>query len=426
MSGKNTDLTDCIRPLYRYDQIRKQAARYEKLIGKFKAQFQQENYDLFSTPGRTEIGGNHTDHNHGRVLAASIDLDMIAVAAPCAAERITLHSQGYAQPFEIDLSSTVKRANEAGTTAALIRGIAAGFSKNGFKTGGFNACIDSQVLPGSGLSSSAAIEVLLATIFNVFYNKNRVAAEMLAKIGQFAENDYFDKPCGLMDQMACAIGGIISIDFARPANPEVKAINVDFDRFDHALLVVNTGGSHADLTAEYAAVPEEMKQVAAALGKNVCRDLTMETLITAISRLRSQLSDRAVLRAYHFLGENERVLDQIRALESGHFERFLELINQSGLSSFRWLQNVYSAKKISEQSLTLALALTEYFLKRTGKGACRVHGGGFAGTILVFLPPDQIDDYVTLMEPVFGAQSVTVLRIRKQGSIKITSGTGTL
>jgi galactokinase len=421
MSVGQKDINRIIKLLYQDEQLDQQRSRYEALIKKFKNLFQAENFHLFSTPGRTELGGNHTDHNHGRVLAASINLDMIAAAIPSGTNKISLYSDGYDQSFEIDLNSLEKRIDETGATAALIRGIAAGFKKSGFKTGGFNACIHSQVLPGSGLSSSAAVEILLTTIFNVFFNDNRIAPETLAKIGQYAENEYFGKPCGLMDQMACAIGGIISIDFQMPAEPKVKRIRIDFDRFNYDLLVVNTGGSHADLTADYAAVPEEMKNVARMLGKSVCRDLTLESLISSLSKFRSDLSDRAILRAYHFLGENQRVLNQIKALESDDFKRFLFLLNESGLSSFRWLQNIYSPINFTEQNLTLALALTDHFLSQSDNGACRVHGGGFAGTILVFLPNHLVSDYKTLIEPVFGQGSVSVLRIRQQGTTWLTN-----
>jgi galactokinase len=420
MRIKEKDILSALPALYTTGQIGKQRRRFQTLIKKFENIYTSEKYYLFSTPGRTELSGNHTDHNHGRVLAASVDLDIIAVAAASATDTISVYSEGYQQPFIVDLASPNSRAEEKGTTSALIRGIAAGFRKHGFKTGGFNACLHSQVLPGSGLSSSAAVEVILATIFNTLFNRDQVKPETLAKIGQFAENEYFGKPCGLMDQMACAVGGIVGIDFKDASKPRVKKIKVDFDKFGYVLIVVNTGGSHADLTADYAAVPAEMKEVARALGKSVCRELNMRQLLSSVGKLRSSLSDRSILRAYHFLTENQRVNDQIRALEKQDFEKFLSLFNDSGASSFRWLQNIYSPKNVKEQGLTLALALTEYFIRQTEKGACRIHGGGFAGTILVLLQRNLVDRYKALIEPVFGKESVSVLSIRNWGTTCLT------
>jgi len=420
MRTKEKDIFSALPALYATDQIGKQHRRYQTMIKKFENIYTSEKYLLFCTPGRTELSGNHTDHNHGRVLAASVDLDIIAIAAPSATDAISVDSEGYEQPFIVDLASFDSRKEERSTTNALIRGIAAGFRKHGFKTGGFNACLHSQVLPGSGLSSSAAVEVILATIFNTLFNRDQVSPETLAKIGQFAENEYFGKPCGLMDQMACAVGGIVGIDFKDPSKPRVEKIKVDFDNFGYALLVVNTGGSHADLTADYAAVPAEMKEVARAFGKSVCRELNQGQLLSSVGKLRSSLSDRSILRAYHFLTENQRVNDQIKALENQDFGHFLSLFNDSGASSFRWLQNIYSPNNVKEQGLTLALALTEYFFGQTEKGACRVHGGGFAGTILVLLRRNLVDQYKALLEPVFGKDSVSALRIRNWGTTCLT------
>jgi len=417
MRNKEKDVLSVLPALYSSDQIAKQRRRYQTLINKFENIFRSEKPLSFSTPGRTELSGNHTDHNHGRVLAASVDLDIIAAAAPSDSDVISVFSEGYAEPFLVDLSSLTIRREEKNTTSGLIRGIAAGFQKRGFKTGGFNACLHSQVLPGSGLSSSAAVEVILATIFNKFFNRNQLSPETLAKIGQYAENEYFGKPCGLMDQMACAVGGVIGIDFKDPSKPRVKKIEMDFDQYGYTLLVVNTGGSHVDLTADYAAVPAEMKKVARVLGKSVCRELNLGQLLASMKKLRSGQNDRAILRAYHFLTENQRVKDQIKALVNRDFGQFLSLFEDSGASSFRWLQNIYSPNNVKEQGLTLALALTEHFFGRTEKGACRVHGGGFAGTILVLLRRDLVDRYKALVEPVFGKGSVSALRIRKQGTI---------
>ncbi len=397
-------------------------SRYEKLITTFINHFGDSEFLFFSTPGRTEIGGNHTDHNLGRVLAASVNLDSIAVAAKNNSNQITIYSEGYPSVFIVNLSNLNMNKNETGTTTALIKGIAAKFRELGLKTGGFNACITSEVLQGSGLSSSASIEVLIGTIFNHLFNDGKVQGVEIAKIGKFAENVYFGKPCGLMDQVACAIGGIITIDFKNPEDPMVRRVDFDFGSQNYRLLVVDTGGNHADLTDEYAAVPNEMISVAKILGANVCRDISIESVISNIKEMRSKISDRAILRALHFLQDNERVLKQVQALESGNFHKFLSLVNESGNSSFKWLQNVYSSKNVHKQSVSLALALTEYYLTQIkNPGACRVHGGGFAGTIQVFLHVNNVEQYIILMESVFGKNSVKVLNIRSYGAMQLNS-----
>jgi galactokinase len=417
------DVMKKIEKLYANDEstIKRQRERYRRLDAWFLETFGQEKRQYFSTPGRTEIGGNHTDHNHGRVLAASVDLDSIAVAAPTDDQRVTLFSEGYDESFLVDLKDLGKRIKEKGKTSSLIRGIAARLKEQGWNIGGFNACLTSDVLPGSGLSSSASVEVLIGSIFNAFYNNNTAPAEELAQIGQFAENEYFGKPCGLMDQMACAVGGIITIDFENPEEPRVEKVDFDFDRQHYNMLVVDTGGNHTDLTPDYAAVPSEMKAVARLLGKQVCRDLTESDLQKNMSLIRKELGDRALLRAYHFLNENQRVADQVDALERNDFEAFLQLVKDSGNSSFKWLQNVYTTKNVREQGVSLALALSEDYIDRTGEGACRVHGGGFAGTILTFLPERAVAGYIPLMESVFGDTCVKVLSIRPEGTFCFTN-----
>jgi galactokinase len=393
--------------------------RYQDLINRFQKHFKEEDLHLFSTPGRTEIGGNHTDHNHGRVLAASVNLDSIAVAARNNLNTVTMFSDGYNEPFVVDLENIEIQEQEKGTTSALIRGIAAKLKNQDFKIGGFNAYINSDILPGSGLSSSASIEVLIGKIFSVFFNADRVPPEDIAKIGQYAENIYFGKPCGLMDQMTCSVGGIITIDFEDPNAPVVKKVNFDFNKRNYSLLVVDTGGNHADLTDDYASVPNEMKSVAAQLGVNVCRDMNIDELIIKIPQIRTSLGDRAILRAMHFLQENNRVLEQVNALENNNFNQFLDLITASGNSSFKWLQNIYTTKNIREQGVSLALSLTENYMEGIHEGACRVHGGGFAGTIQVFLPKTHVEKYIKIMEPVFGKKSVLALQIRPYGAVHI-------
>jgi galactokinase len=399
--------------------IQVQIDRYQRLVDQYQQHFGEGAVQFFSTPGRTEMGGNHTDHNHGRVLAASIHMDAIAAAARTADDMITLYSDGYPTPFTVKLKQLAPVPKEAGTTTALIRGMASRFTELGLQIGGFNAYITSNVALGSGLSSSAAIEVLIATILNHLYNDGRVPPETIALIGQFAENHYFNKPCGLMDQLTCAVGGIVTIDFKDPHKPLFKKVRFDFGAQNYSLLVVNTGGSHADLTADYAAIPEEMKLVAQALGKRVCREITFDELLSHVGALRSKIGDRAILRAWHFLGDNERVVEQVRALESGDFAAFLRLVNESGNSSNKWLQNSYALKSPAEQGINLALALTEEYLKKVGAGACRVHGGGFAGTIQAFLPTATVSEYVKRMQRVFGDHAVSVLKIRSQGTMKI-------
>lgn len=401
--------------LYGSDQEALQIRRYEQLLKKYEEFFGGEEAQLFSAPGRTEIGGNHTDHNHGRVLAAAVNLDAIAAAAPTNNDLVTIYSDTYPHPFEVSLRDLTPQKNEERTTSALIRGIAARLQTLGYAAGGFHACLASNVMIGSGLSSSACIEVLLGTIMNVFYNKGKIPAIEVAKIGQYAENVYFKKPCGLMDQIACALGGIVAIDFEDPEKPVIEKIDFDFAAQHHSLAVVNTGGSHADLTDDYAAIPAEMKSVAGKLGGKVCRDISLENVIDHCRALRTQLGDRALLRALHFLHENQRVAEEVAALNKGDFAAFLALVRASGNSSWKWLQNCASTQNPTEQSIALALALTEDFLKEENSGACRVHGGGFAGTIQVFMPETRVSDYTKLMETIFGEGAVTVLRIRNRG-----------
>ena len=400
--------------------LEKQYHRYDRLAKQHTRYFGDGEQHCFSVPGRTEIGGNHTDHNHGRVLAASVSLDAIAVAAKHNENRVVLYSEGYDGPFSVDLTRLEVVTAERETTAALIRGIAARFRELGYRIGGFNACLTSAVLPGSGLSSSAAVEVLIGTIFNVLFNDGTIPPETIAAIGQYAENHYFGKPCGLMDQMACAVGGIVHIDFKDPQQPLVEKVDFDFAAQQYRLLVVNTGGSHADLTADYAAIPAEMKAVARALGTAVCRDIMPEDLLMNMAVLREQVGDRALLRALHFLGDNERVTAQVTALKAGDFSGFLQLVRESGNSSFKWLQNIYSGNDGHEQGVALALALSEQYIATVGQGACRVHGGGFAGTIQVYLPESAVPEYVKQIEAVFGPESAMVLNIRPLGAVHIS------
>jgi galactokinase len=397
---------------------------------------------VFTAAGRTELGGNHTDHNRGKVLAASIQLDAVAVAAPRRDRKVFFRSAGFPD-VSVDVSDLDARPEERGATESLVRGIAAELARRGTPVRGFTANAASTVLPGSGLSSSAAVEVLICRVFdNLFAGGKRSALE-LAQIGQIAENTYFGKPCGLMDQAACAFGGAVAIDFKDPANPTVKQISFDLTAAGYALCVVNTHGSHADLTADYAAIPAEMKAAAAFFGKRVLREIEPRELFARAAEVRKAAGDRAFLRAVHFFNENRRVDAMLALLETmrsnpGKPDRrnildFLSLVNQSGDSSWELLQNVYSPQKPGEQGVSLALALTRDFLESaaTGSytdaampeppvtGAARVHGGGFAGTIQAYIPLDCFDAYRARMEGVFGAGAVTILRIRPIGAAEL-------
>jgi galactokinase len=381
----------------------------------------------FSAPGRTELGGNHTDHNRGRVLAASIQLDSAVLVSPRKDNKVFYRSTGYPD-VELDLSDLSPRPDEKGSTESLIRGIAAEFAKRGIAVGGFSANGDSTVFPGSGLSSSAAVEVLMGKVFDCLYGQGKLSALELAQIGQKAENDYFGKPCGLMDQTACASGGAVAIDFADPLLPRVRQIRFEPESAGFALCVVNTRGSHADLTPDYAAIPGEMKAVAAFFGKEVLRELDEEAVLGRIGELRKALGDRAVLRALHFFSENQRVVslgDALAALAVAKapaekrqaLDRYLALVNESGDSSWELLQNIYSPRDPAVQGLSIALALSRKFL--AGRGACRVHGGGFAGTIQAYIPLEALEAYRGEMEKVFGEGAVTPLRIRPLGAIEL-------
>jgi galactokinase len=401
--------------------LARQTRRWGSLIEEYQRRFGDTGIRRFSAPGRTEIGGNHTDHNHGKVLAAAINLDSIAVAASSSDQRITVYSEGYSAPFVVGLEDLSVVPAEQGTTAALIRGIAARFLQLGRTIGGFQACIATDVPVGSGLSSSASVEVLLGTILNSLYNEARIAAQEIAIIGQHAENVYFGKPCGLMDQIASAVGGIVKIDFAEPQSPCVEKVGFDFAGAGYNLLVVDTGGSHEDLTEDYASIPREMRRVAAHFGREVCREISEAEILNRVAELRAGAGDRAILRALHFLQENRRVDLQVQALQNRDMKGFLELIGESGNSSFRWLQNCISNRAVSEQGIPLALALAEGFIRK-GEGACRVHGGGFAGTILVFLLQARVDEFRAFMESVFGSGCVKILMVRSQGCCEVSAG----
>ena len=371
---------------------------------------------LFSTPGRTELGGNHTDHQHGHGLAASVNLDTIACVVPNGSRTIRIKSRHH-RLAEVDLSDLAAKKEETGNSVSLLRGVAARLTQLGYAIGGFDAYTTTRVLRGSGLSSSAAFEVLTATIMNQLFCGGALSATDLAKVGQYAENVYFGKPCGLMDQMACATGGVIAIDFKDPDNPALRRVQVDLSRFGHALCIIDTRASHADLTADYAAITQEMRQVAACFGREVLGDVSFEQFRESLATVRATCGDRAALRAYHFFRDDQRVLLECDALEQGDFDAFLHHVRQSGRSSFMYLQNVSNYRESRSQPVALLLALAEDLL--AGRGACRVHGGGFAGTIQAFVPLEDLSAFVSGMEAVAGQGSCHVLTFRSAGSVPL-------
>ena len=391
-------------------------ARYEKVLKGFEENFgDNEGILLFSSPGRTEISGNHTDHNHGKVLAGSINLDCVGAAAKNYSSHVRIISETYNQDITIDLNDLEPSAKKAGTVD-LIKGILKGFETSGYSVGGFNAYITSNVISAAGVSSSASFEMLLCSMLNAFFNESRMDNVAYAHIGKFAENKYWDKASGLLDQMACAVGGLITIDFVEPMTPVVQKIDFDFKAQNHSLIIVQTGKGHADLSAEYSSIPNEMKRVAAVFGKEVCADITEQEVIENAAKVRKEAGDRAFLRALHFFEENKRVEKQVQALKENRFDEFLSLITESGNSSWKWLQNCYVPGS-EEQGITSALALTELFIKEKGCGACRVHGGGFAGVIMAMLPNSVTDEYIAYIEKAMGEGSAYRMSIRPYGAV---------
>ncbi len=382
----------------------------------FEAYFGRMPQRYFSAPGRTEIGGNHTDHQRGRVLAGAVDLDTVAAVRVSGTDTIRIQSEGY-PPCEVKLDDLLPRKEEINTTAALVRGVAARFTELGAKLGGFDAYVTSTVLPGSGLSSSAAFEVLLGTICNSLFFGNQLSMPEIAKIGQYAENVYFGKPCGLMDQMASAVGNLVSIDFADPESPIITPVEFDFSACGYALCIIDSRASHADLTKEYAAIPAELKTICAYFGASVLREVAESDFYAAIPRLRSLCGDRAVLRAIHFYEDDRRVQQQVAALNRGDFDAFLRLVRRSGQSSWMYLQNVIPAGYTDHQDMAIALVMCHRLLG--DRGAFRVHGGGFAGTVQAFVPVDMLEGFQSGMDGVLGEGACHVLSIRPYGGVEI-------
>ena len=397
------------------EQLDYQKKRYIDTIGKFEEHYGTGEVQIFSAPGRSEIGGNHTDHQHGKVLACAINRDAIGVVKPIEGE-VRLISDG-SEEYIVDITDLGIKEEEKGTTLALIKGVLAGFQERNYKIGGFQAYITSDVLIGSGVSSSAAFETLIGSILSGLYNEMTISSTDIAIIGQYAENVYFGKPCGLMDQMACSTGSLVYIDFYNPKVPVVERVAFDMESYGYSLCITDTKGSHADLTDEYAAVPEEMKRVARCFGKEVLADVTFEELLANMTEVREKTSDRCVLRALHFLAENKRVEKEVTALKDGNIADFFATVKASGDSSYKYLQNVYSVKDVHQQNVSVALAVSEMVL--ADNGVCRVHGGGFAGTIQAFVKNEVVKEYQGYMNQIYGAGSCSVFKIRNYGGLLV-------
>ena len=403
--------------LYGEDAVAGNVARYQELLKGYEKAFGDSgDVLLFSSPGRTEISGNHTDHNHGKVLAGSINLDCVGVAAKNSSSQVHIVSETYNQDFTIDLNHLEPSEKKAGTVD-LVKGLLKGFEESGYSVGGFNAYITSNVISAAGVSSSASFEMLLCSMLNTFFNEGRMDTVAYAHIGKYSENNYWDKASGLLDQMACAVGGLITIDFVEPSAPAVEKIDFDFGSQNHSLIIVQTGKGHADLSADYSSVPIEMKKVAQFFGKEVLSQVTEEEVIGNLSEVRRFAGDRSVLRALHFFEENKRVEAEVSALKENRFGDFLANITASGNSSWKWLQNCFTNSNYQEQGITVTLALTELFIAEKQKGACRVHGGGFAGVIMAMLPNELVDEYIGYIEGCTGKGSAFRMGIRPYGAI---------
>lgn len=398
-------------------QSDRQKKRYCEAVDEFNRIFPDyDDVSVYSAPGRTEIGGNHTDHQNGQILAAAVNLDIIAIAAFHDEPVIRIKSKGF-EMDTIDISDLSVKENEKGKSSALIRGIVSRFEQLGYKTGGFDAYTTSDVLKGSGLSSSAAFEVLIGTILSEHFNGGRISPVEIAVISQYSENEYFGKKSGLMDQMVSSVGGFAYIDFKNPQNPEIKKIDCDFDKTGYTLCISDTKGSHSDLTDDYVAIPYEMKQIAEFFGKSVLREVDESEFYRCIPKIRENISDRAVLRSAHFFAETKRAEAEANSLEKNDFNEFLRLVNQSGKSSYQLLQNAYSCKNPAGQGIPLGIMISERILD--GKGAVRVHGGGFAGTVQAFVPDSLVNDYSNEINRIFGENSCHIMHIRPYGGLCI-------
>ena len=399
------------------EAVKAQKPRYIEAISDFAELFGAErDISIMSAPGRTEVCGNHTDHNNGKVLAAAINLDAIAIVSKNSDGIVRVKSKGHKMNV-VDLNDLEPKEENYGNSTTLVQGVAAGIKNLGYKVEGFDAYTMSDVMGGSGLSSSAAFEVLIGSVFSYMFNGGQISAVDIAKVAQYSENVFFGKPCGLLDQMASSVGTFVTIDFKSTSEPVIKKVAFDFASSGHSLCIVDTGGNHSDLTDDYAAVRQEMESVAKALGKNVLREIEYDDFFKAIPGLTEKVNDRAILRAIHFYNENKRVENAVEALESGDFDSFKEIILDSGFSSYMLHQNVYTPKNPTEQKISLALAISAELLK--GKGAWRVHGGGFAGTVQAFVPNEMLSEYKETIEAVFGKDTCHVLIIRPVGGYQV-------
>ncbi len=400
-----------------YGEIKESRVRYESLAAHYEELFGGDRVEFFSAPGRTEIVGNHTDHNGGKILAASISLDTIGAAAPNGTDRIEIVSEGYAKRVIVDTSALQNVPKNFGTVS-LVAGMVEAARSMGYRVSGFNAYVSTKVISAAGVSSSASFEMLVCSIFNYFFNEGKMSCADYAKIGQYAENHYWDKASGLMDQMACAVGGPIRLDFSDDVKYE--KVDFDFERFGYDLVIVNTGKGHADLSREYSEIPEEMKAVAKCLGGKWLADCSLAQLLERYEEVAQTVgNDRAILRAIHFFEENRRVEEAVAAVEKNDGAKLLALLDESGRSSWEFLQNCYAIADFKEQKVALALALTSHFLKEIGDGCCRIHGGGFAGVIMSIVPQAKTAEYCEYIARYVGASNVYPMKIRAAGAIHV-------
>ena len=417
----NGSAEESLLGIYSENNIEKQKKRWLKLLRRHLELFGDRDAMVISAPGRTELGGNHTDHNHGNVIAGSVELDSLCVISKADNSLVTLDSEGYKQ-IRLDVTELAVKPEEKDTTKALLRGILFRFKDLGYRIGAFNCNMDSEVLPGSGLSSSASVEVLIGTALSEFFNDGDTGFVEVSQIGQYAENNYFGKACGLMDQVACAAGGVVGIDFKDPAFPIIEPVSYSFSEKGYKLMVTDVRSSHANLSDEYSLMPKEMRCVAELLDAQVCRDITFQQLKDNIADIRKKCGDRAALRAFHFLNEDRRAVAQIKALEADDFKEYLRLVNESGNSSYKYLQNVYLGMHPAQQAISIGLAFTEQFLnscRPDEAGACRIQGGGFAGTIQAYIHEDKTAEYISYMEDVFGEGCSAELAIRNKPACRV-------
>lgn len=406
---------ELLEKLYGAAGVEEGKERYAHVAEGFENTYGDKEICLFSSAGRTEISGNHTDHNNGKVLCGSINLDCVGAAAANGTDKIRIISETFNQDFTIDLNKLEPSARKAGTID-LTKGLIMGFKEKGYEVGGFDAYITSNVISSAGVSSSASYEMLICSMLNKLFNDEKVDVVTYAHIGKYAENVYWDKASGLLDQMACAVGGLITIDFVNPAEPKVEALDFDFAAQNHSLVICNTGKGHADLSADYSSVPNEMKKVAEFFGKETLSQVSEEELIAKLPEVRAFAGDRSVMRAFHYFEENKRVEKMVAAIKANDFDTFLKGITASGNSSWKYLQNCYTIADYQTQGISVALALTEIFLEKKGKGVCRVHGGGFAGVIMAMLPNDIVDEYIEYIEAAIGKGYAYKMSIRPYGA----------